>query len=175
MRSVRALLLLFIGARAAAAQSGRQALAAGAERPLRANYRGAAPVPARGRDPQAGPLDHLWKEGVRRLADVLLVLRNDSLAVTWLRWASRLSLDFEVDEDAAPPSVVRAARAARAFVDSTPRDPFVARTEFHWPAALVTEGPGTVRLAAARDRKSTRLNSSHGYISYAVFCLKKKN
>src|SRR2546429_9832333 len=29
-----------------------------------------------------------------------------------------------------------------------------------------------VRLAA--DRKSTRLNSSHGYISYAVFCLKKK-
>src|SRR3989449_5329728 len=27
----------------------------------------------------------------------------------------------------------------------------------------------------ARDRKSTRLNSSHGYISYAVFCLKKKN
>src|SRR2546422_8550652 len=27
---------------------------------------------------------------------------------------------------------------------------------------------------AARDRKSTRLNSSHGYISYAVFCLKKK-
>src|SRR2546422_4985369 len=26
----------------------------------------------------------------------------------------------------------------------------------------------------AQDRKSTRLNSSHGYISYAVFCLKKK-
>src|SRR2546422_10117125 len=29
-------------------------------------------------------------------------------------------------------------------------------------------------LAAYQDRKSTRLNSSHGYISYAVFCLKKK-
>src|SRR2546422_6254037 len=28
---------------------------------------------------------------------------------------------------------------------------------------------------ALLDRKSTRLNSSHGYISYAVFCLKKKN
>src|SRR2546429_6575595 len=27
---------------------------------------------------------------------------------------------------------------------------------------------------AFKDRKSTRLNSSHGYISYAVFCLKKK-
>src|SRR2546422_7166794 len=29
--------------------------------------------------------------------------------------------------------------------------------------------------ALEQDRKSTRLNSSHGYISYAVFCLKKKN
>src|SRR2546429_4704953 len=29
-------------------------------------------------------------------------------------------------------------------------------------------------LAGLADRKSTRLNSSHGYISYAVFCLKKK-
>src|SRR2546422_5399776 len=28
--------------------------------------------------------------------------------------------------------------------------------------------------AGVEDRKSTRLNSSHGYISYAVFCLKKK-
>src|SRR5687768_17647073 len=28
--------------------------------------------------------------------------------------------------------------------------------------------------ASVKDRKSTRLNSSHGYISYAVFCLKKK-
>src|SRR3989449_6631837 len=31
-----------------------------------------------------------------------------------------------------------------------------------------------VHHALQRDRKSTRLNSSHGYISYAVFCLKKK-
>src|SRR3989449_2041319 len=29
-------------------------------------------------------------------------------------------------------------------------------------------------MSRHRDRKSTRLNSSHGYISYAVFCLKKK-
>src|SRR2546429_2983901 len=39
--------------------------------------------------------------------------------------------------------------------------------------------PGADQLAAGLlrcqpDRKSTRLNSSHGYISYAVFCLKKK-
>src|SRR2546429_6797332 len=31
-----------------------------------------------------------------------------------------------------------------------------------------------IRIADVRDRKSTRLNSSHGYISYAVFCLKKQ-
>src|SRR5687768_18089046 len=38
------------------------------------------------------------------------------------------------------------------------------------------EGAETAAAPAAgvEDRKSTRLNSSHGYISYAVFCLKKK-
>src|SRR2546429_4278486 len=38
-------------------------------------------------------------------------------------------------------------------------------------------GPSRHRSAergSEQDRKSTRLNSSHGYISYAVFCLKKK-
>src|SRR2546429_3684026 len=37
-------------------------------------------------------------------------------------------------------------------------------------------GGGRFRIAidTGEDRKSTRLNSSHGYISYAVFCLKKK-
>src|SRR6266852_7643107 len=45
----------------------------------------------------------------------------------------------------------------------TPRPPR------RWPA-IPPRGPG----AATRDRKSTRLNSSHGSISDAVFCLKKK-
>src|SRR5208282_6424354 len=34
--------------------------------------------------------------------------------------------------------------------------------------------PARIAAARSRDRKSTRLNSSHGSISYAVFCLKKK-
>src|SRR5256885_8374394 len=34
--------------------------------------------------------------------------------------------------------------------------------------------PSTISVAEAADRKSTRLNSSHLVISYAVFCLKKK-
>src|SRR2546422_7674162 len=42
-------------------------------------------------------------------------------------------------------------------------------------AALGRPGESVRRGRAPRpDRKSTRLNSSHGYISYAVFCLKKK-
>src|SRR2546422_6958548 len=41
--------------------------------------------------------------------------------------------------------------------------------------SVVTQGMrGQQMPARGRDRKSTRLNSSHGYISYAVFCLKKK-
>src|SRR2546422_5289234 len=35
--------------------------------------------------------------------------------------------------------------------------------------------PRSLSTNRLKDRKSTRLNSSHGYISYAVFCLKKKN
>src|SRR5256885_12004380 len=39
----------------------------------------------------------------------------------------------------------------------------------------VEPAPDAVRLLPHLDRKSTRLNSSHLVISYAVFCLKKKN
>src|SRR5690349_23553215 len=38
----------------------------------------------------------------------------------------------------------------------------------------LARGPQTKRSRSGRDRKSTRLNSSHVEISYAVFCLKKK-
>src|SRR2546422_8200552 len=68
-----------------------------------------------------------------------------------------------------------------AFRDATYED-FLASAVAIGPAlAAAGEQPlgTTIRTAVeatARwaDRKSTRLNSSHGYISYAVFCLKKK-
>src|SRR5438876_5925694 len=55
----------------------------------------------------------------------------------------------------------------------------VSSTRFHespgaFPSPLVAARAGWLRLGA-RDRKSTRLNSSHPSISYAVFCLKKKS
>src|SRR2546430_15737083 len=49
-----------------------------------------------------------------------------------------------------------------------------------WPPAIRCCGHGSARdfpcgSPGNQDRKSTRLNSSHSQISYAVFCLKKKN
>src|SRR2546429_6817476 len=58
------------------------------------------------------------------------------------------------------------------FRSQIPGDSFHARGESRSDArGRVHPGKGTSRRG---DRKSTRLNSSHGYISYAVFCLKKK-
>src|SRR5437762_8698623 len=48
----------------------------------------------------------------------------------------------------------------------------------NWPINNTPEytvGIGAEHVGPAEDRKSTRLNSSHRCISYAVFCLKKKN
>src|SRR5256884_4511107 len=56
-----------------------------------------------------------------------------------------------------------------------------ARANRHRHSVNISDGrkhPATdcsdLRIRFDEDRKSTRLNSSHGYISYAVFCLKKK-
>src|SRR5687768_18093431 len=51
--------------------------------------------------------------------------------------------------------------------------PVVQRSRERRPTRRVAPGADGVR-GGRPDRKSTRLNSSHGYISYAVFCLKKK-
>src|SRR5688572_31504720 len=44
----------------------------------------------------------------------------------------------------------------------------------HWVAEKLDTGDVVRETTVRRDRKSTRLNSSHSQISYAVFCLKKK-
>ncbi len=157
MRALRSLIVLALVARPASAQAGRRALAAGTEQYLLADYQRAAPLLGLGLDPGAGSLDKPWRLGVERLADVLLVLRQDSLAAAWLRWAFRLAPDFDVDVEVAPPAVVRAARAARAFVDSTPSDRFVARTEFEWPSAFRADAPGEFRLAVANVPITARI------------------
>src|SRR5207245_6127438 len=49
---------------------------------------------------------------------------------------------------------------------------FVPKEHVQWAAGTGIPGKGQADMLL--DRKSTRLNSSHGSISYAVFCLKKK-
>src|SRR2546422_9171831 len=80
--------------------------------------------------------------------------------------------------DALPISFSDAVRKMdpKARLIATGGDPDV----FHdWNSAQLANPPGTfnylsTHFVVTTDRKSTRLNSSHGYISYAVFCLKKK-
>src|SRR2546430_8871359 len=76
---------------------------------------------------------------------------HDALPISRTRWSSRLRLPF------------RSCSYCAAVTSSIP-----AAASF-----LVTCHAALIH-SSSRDRKSTRLNSSHSQISYAVFCLKKK-
>src|SRR5699024_11898237 len=71
-----------------------------------------------------------------------------------------------------PPSAPPSARCSSRSHFSPP-GPCSARPESGRSGGRRPDGPR--RTGSALDRKSTRLNSSHVSISYAVFCLKKKN
>src|SRR5947207_8766363 len=63
----------------------------------------------------------------------------------------------------------------RSVLITEPLDTSVATAETQLLRSLGREGDSVlVRRSCVSDRKSTRLNSSHTVISYAVFCLKKK-
>src|SRR5205809_5519821 len=59
-------------------------------------------------------------------------------------------------------------------VNNVPRSLRIRPSAARIHRAFRHRGEELERLSWDSDRKSTRLNSSHGYISYAVFCLKKK-
>src|SRR3712207_8371071 len=75
-----------------------------------------------------------------------------------------------------PPEASAGRRPARAAAasEAPPRHPCAAAPAGHPPAAHHGERRPRPKVGHP-DRKSTRLNSSHANISYAVFCLKKKN
>src|SRR5205809_5284416 len=52
--------------------------------------------------------------------------------------------------------------------------PHTRMTRYGWSDEDLYKVSQYITTKLVEDRKSTRLNSSHGYISYAVFCLKKK-
>src|SRR2546422_10342722 len=88
----------------------------------------------------------------------------------------RLQQEGRANHLASPPLVVAYALAGRIDLDlqqeplGTGKDGKPVYLRDIWPSAK--EVDDVIRTSI--DRKSTRLNSSHGYISYAVFCLKKK-
>src|SRR2546422_1415496 len=98
----------------------------------------------------------------------LLVRRADQLWLIYVLTVLQLifSTFFEPARTAALPSIV----SDRELV------PANAISSVTWSAMLTIGAAigGVVTGLFGTDRKSTRLNSSHGYISYAVFCLKKK-
>src|SRR5207245_3642816 len=87
------------------------------------------------------------------------LFRSDRLALH-----SELRLAQRVRQPARPSGRVLSVRAVR----DPPSDGQGVRAGDERPRHDVEDARGL-------DRKSTRLNSSHGSISYAVFCLKKKN
>src|SRR3712207_6947919 len=77
-------------------------------------------------------------------------------------------------------TLFRSAGHLRAAAALTPLDQLLVETDAPFLTPMPYRGrPNAARLVphtvrALADRKSTRLNSSHANISYAVFCLKKK-
>src|SRR2546422_2062150 len=68
----------------------------------------------------------------------------------------------------------RRSATIRGFASLTLWPAYVPASSVKRPRASTGEKAGRPSFSPVEDRKSTRLNSSHGYISYAVFCLKKK-
>src|SRR2546422_5002775 len=103
------------------------------------------------------------------------VKRSQMVGFSSVAWVSsrtpspKRSAAFEMISRSAN-SCPRAAATVRPI--SLPRLPAVSEMARILMACLLPETQ--MPLPAVTDRKSTRLNSSHGYISYAVFCLKKK-
>src|SRR5690606_37913390 len=121
--------------------------------------------------------------------DVMIgtVVPEGSIKATQLPVPGILGHNAELEPYAYDPELARQlldeARADGVQVDAPIR--FIARSgnfaqvdEFAQAAAAMFQEVGlnvSLEMMERRDRKSTRLNSSHVKISYAVFCLKKKN
>src|SRR5688572_31633244 len=86
---------------------------------------------------------------------------------TYIRSLLSLMLARPRDFKLFPYTTLFRSTGARERLDRQPQPPLAAAAPASAPAS-------ELRPRAAADRKSTRLNSSHSQISYAVFCLKKK-
>src|SRR5207244_10266326 len=132
----------------------------------------------------AGPDGSLWAAGLRGVARSsdggrswiefpapgrVRALAADSGGVVWVGTEQGLSrLD--------PARHAWLDKKGRPACGIAPGGPAVKKCRVDMPPIEMLErvAPGRVYAATRQDRKSTRLNSSHQIISYAVFCLKKK-
>src|SRR5690606_41439799 len=108
--------------------------------------------------------------------DILLLLSTNSIFCFFNATAPTVIYTLSL-HDALPISVVTPEVAFLAVVQFLQHgDGLGASVEVHRGGSLVDRFDGVVaNIHVMLDRKSTRLNSSHVKISYAVFCLKKKN
>src|SRR5216683_6470344 len=100
-----------------------------------------------------------------------------------LRWGGNLNYLFSAQVIPSPtakrarstrPSALSLALSARIAFVSASLSARLATDPPHSTLSISTIPPGRTSFRQRSDRKSTRLNSSHDQISYAVFCLKKK-
>src|SRR5258707_15505933 len=121
---------------------------------------------------------------MRRVARRVVVFTHDTSDPGWLRrfWLTRDYLPEVAGLLGGRPSLTELARAIGARMEPVliPWDCADGFFEAYWrrPEAYLDEnvrrGISVWARVGHSDRKSTRLNSSHANISYAVFCLKKK-
>jgi hypothetical protein len=100
-------------------------------------------------NPEPGPLDASWSTAVQLLGQTLLEDKQDSLANTWLRWATRLLPSLEADTVQFPSSLATALRGAKDFTRSTqsPGDQAIT-TSWQWAAPDATDHDGKLLVTA---------------------------
>src|SRR2546430_11397418 len=90
---------------------------------------------------------------------------------TWRAWICAIELKSSVNRCAVAPVPDEEKVYLPGFAFTSAMNSFAL---FAGKAGCVTSAKGVAATRLIGDRKSTRLNSSHSQISYAVFCLKKK-
>src|SRR5256884_1637304 len=101
------------------------------------------------------------EDGIRDVA--VTGVQTCALPISRIRTAAREISSATTRPGAARDCARGLRRAIMSFIPPAPH-----------PILIILVCLPAMRRRATTDRKSTRLNSSHGYISYAVFCLKKK-
>src|SRR3712207_1178962 len=122
-------------------------------------------------------VENFGKAAIRREGDDVTIVGISRMALTAEKAAKVLSEEHEIEAEVIDPRTLRPLDLDT-ILDSVRKTNRCVIVEEGWPhggvganlAALVQEQA----FDDLEDRKSTRLNSSHANISYAVFCLKKK-